>query len=386
MEQLIAWLNTIEIDFFNAEIQRYIIAASIMLVFLMFKRLFCRLLTRVISPMVKRSTNTFDDLLLQSLRKPFELLVIICGMFIALQVLQLPTKPIDFHQFSHALIKTMFTFNIAWVLFNAVAILERTITRWAHHTGSPLDEHLLPFIRKIARSFIVVLALLLVIQNLGYSISGLLASLGIGGLAVALAAKDTLSNIFGSIMILLDRPFRVGDWVKTGDMEGVVEEIGFRSTRIRTFSKTLITVPNNILATTALNNFSRMPKRRIKMTIGVTYDSTPQQMRDAVNRIRTMLEQHPTINQEFMLVNFTNFSASSLDILVYCFTATTNWERYLAAREDVCLKIMDIITELGMEMAFPSQSLYLHNEDQCQEILPHETGANMPHQKKQVAL
>lgn len=382
MEQLIAWLNTIEIDFFDADVQRYIIAACIMFVFLAFKRLFSRLLTRVISPLVNRTANTFDDLLLQSLRRPLEFLVIICGLFITLQVLQLPTKPINFQQFSHALIKTMFTFNIAWVLFNAVAILERTITRWAHHTGSPLDEHLLPFIRKITRSFIVVLALVLVIQNLGYSISGLLASLGIGGLAVALAAKDTLSNIFGSIMILLDRPFRVGDWVKTGDMEGVVEEIGFRSTRIRTFAKTLITVPNNILATTALNNFSRMPKRRIKMTIGVTYDSTPQQMRDAVNRIRTMLEQHPTINQEFMLVNFTNFGASSLDILVYCFTTTTNWEKYLSAREDVCLKIMDIVAELGMEMAFPSQSLYLHNQDQPQQIYAHETTDINHHQER----
>ena len=122
------------------------------------------------------------------------------------------------------------------------------------------------------------MATILAIQNLGYSVSGLLASLGIGGLAVALAAKDTLSNVFGSLMLILDRPFKLGDWIKAGDMEGTVEEIGFRSTRIRTFAKTLITVPNSIIANLPLDNFSRMPKRRIKLTVGVTYATTPAQM------------------------------------------------------------------------------------------------------------
>ncbi len=358
MDQILQWL---ELDFFAISVKQYTLAIAILLLCLIFKRLLSKIITRVISPLVGRTENTFDDLLLQSIRRPLELLVLIGGLFIALQVLQLPTDPINLQQLGQSIIKGLFTFNIAWVLFNAVDILEQTTARWAKRTGSPLDEHLLPFIRKTTRSFIVVLAIVLIIQNLGYSISGLLASLGIGGLAVALAAKDTLSNIFGSIMILLDRPFRVGDWVKTGDLEGVVEEIGFRSTKIRTFAKTMITVPNNIIATTAVNNFSRMPKRRIKMTVGVSYNSSPQQMRDAVSAIRSMLEQHPAINQDFMLVNFTAFSASTLDILVYCFTSTTNWGEYLQAREDVCLKIMDIVADLNMELAFPSQSLYLHD-------------------------
>lgn len=358
MDQLQQWL---QLEFFNISLKQYVLALGILLICLIFKRLLSGLITRVISPLVDRSANTFDDLLLQSLRRPLELLVLIGGLFIALQVLQLPSEPINLRQFGHALVKTLLTFDIAWMLFNAVDILERTIAKWARHTGSPLDEHLLPFIRKTARLFIIFLAAVLVIQNLGYSISGLLASLGIGGLAVALAAKDTLSNIFGSIMILLDRPFRVGDWIKTGGMEGTVEEIGFRSTKIRTFAKTLITVPNNIIANSSLDNFSRMPKRRIKMSVGVTYDSTPQQMRDAIKQIRAMLEQHPAIHQEFMLVNFTDFGASSLDILIYCFTATTNWEKYLEAREDVCLKIMEILAGLGMEIAFPSRSVYVHD-------------------------
>ncbi len=374
MEQLQAWLNSI--DFFSPDMQRYILATVILFIFFIFKRLLSGLLTRFILPLVNRTANNFDDLLLASVRRPLEMLVLIGGLIIALQVLQLPTKPVNFQQAGSALIKTMITFNIAWILFNAVAILESSIARWAQHTGSPLDENLLPFIRKVIRAFIIVLAVVLVIQNLGYSISGLLASLGIGGLAVALAAKETLSNVFGSIMILLDRPFRIGDWIKTDNIEGTVEEIGFRSTRIRTFAKTLITVPNNIIATTSLNNFSRMPKRRIKMTVGVTYASTPGQMRAAVSRIRNMLELHPAINQEFMLVNFTDFSPSALDILIYCFTTTTNWEKYLNAREDVCLKVMDIIAELDMEMAFPSHSVYLHQQDDTRQSVAQPFDSN----------
>ncbi len=230
-------------------------------------------------------------------------------------------------------------------------------------TESTLDDHLLPFIRKGLRTFIVVMMGLMMAQTLGYPISGLLASLGIGGLAVALAAKDSLANIFGSLMIILDRPFQIGDWVQAGEIEGTVEEIGFRSTRIRTFAKTLITVPNSTLTNLSINNFSRMPKRRIKMSVGVTYATTPAQMRDAVAKIRNLLRTHPAIDQEFFLVNFTDFGASSLDILVYCFTRTTVWGEYLDARQDVCLQIMDILEEMGLEIAFPSRTVYLNNQD-----------------------
>jgi MscS family membrane protein len=245
-----------------------------------------------------------------------------------------------------------------------VSLLEHWLSHWAGRTESTLDDQLIPFIRKTLRVFIVFLAILFLIQNLGYSISGLLASLGLGGLAVALAAKDSLSNIFGSIMILLDRPFIIGDWIKAGNLEGTVEEIGFRSTRIRTFSKTLITIPNSVLMNMSIDNFSQMPKRRIKLTVGVTYDTTPAQMRQAVAAIKQMLQEHPAIHQEFFLVNFTDFGVSSLDIMVYCFTTSTVWGEYLDAREDICLKIMEALAEIGLEIAFPSQTLYMHDMDQ----------------------
>jgi MscS family membrane protein len=265
--------------------------------------------------------------------------------------------------FSIAVLKALVIFDVAWFLFNLVDMVDHYLGKWAASTESTLDDHLAPLLRKSLRIFIVIMAGLMTIQTFGYPVTGVLASLGIGGLAFALAAKDTVSNIFGSLMIIFDRPFHVGDWVKAGDLEGTVEAVGFRSTKIRTFAKTLISVPNNIIANMALDNFSRMPKRRIRLTVGVSYDTTSEQMRKAVRRIRKLLKSHPAIDQEFFLVNFTDFGASSLDIMVYCFTTSTVWGEYLEAREDLCLQIMDILENLGLEIAFPSTTVYLRHED-----------------------
>ncbi|HKI51773.1 MAG TPA: mechanosensitive ion channel family protein [Geothermobacteraceae bacterium] len=349
--------------FMNISLGRVAAALGLLLLALLGKKLAGQLFVRVLQPIAARTRSEYDDRMLEALRKPAELLVVIAGLFVAVQVLQLPSEPINLKLFAHALLKMLITFCVGWALFNLVGVLELWLSRWTGSTETTLDDQLLPFIRKSLRAFVVVMAIVMAIQNLGYSISGLLASLGIGGLAVALAAKDALSNIFGSVMILLDRPFSVGDWIKAGDMEGTVEEIGFRSTKIRTFAKTLICVPNNVIANLPLDNFSRMPKRRIKLTIGVTYATTPEQIRTAVERIRELLRTHPAIDQEFWLVNFTDFGASSLDIMVYCFTRTTVWEEYLDARQDLNLQIMDLLEGMGLEIAFPSRTIYLQQKE-----------------------
>ncbi len=359
--------NLLSETFLGITLGRYAAAFGVLVLAITLKKVLSHLFSSVILPIAEKTRNEYDDLFLDGLRRPSEFLVLIGGFFVMIQVLQLPSEPVDIQHFAHAGIKVLVTFDVAWYLFNLVAILDAYLETFVDRTESLLDDHLLPFIRKSLRAFIVFMAMLMVIQNLGYSISGLLASLGIGGLAVALAAKDTLSNIFGSLMIILDRPFHIGDWVKAGDLEGTVEEVGFRSTKIRTFAKTLISVPNNKVADMAIDNFSRMPKRRIKLSVGVTYETTPAQMREAVSQIRQMLKSHPAINQDFMLVHFTDFGDSSLDILIYCFTTTTVWGQYLEAREDVSLKIMEILENLAIEIAFPSRTLYLR--DSAEETL-----------------
>jgi MscS family membrane protein len=343
---------------------QYATALGIVLIAFIAKKVFAFFFTRAILPLAQKTNKELDDRLLNCIKKPAEFLVFLIGLFAAVEVLQLPVEPYDLAKLAAAILKALVILDIAWFCFNLVDLIDHYINKWASRTESALDDHLAPLVRKSLRIFIVVMAALMAIQTFGYPVTGVLASLGIGGLAFALAAKDTVSNIFGSLMIIFDRPFHIGDWVKAGDMEGTVEEIGFRSTKIRTFAKTLISVPNNVIANMALDNFSRMPKRRIKMTVGVTYDATTTQMREAVKQIRELLKTHPAIDQDFFLVNFTDFGASSLDIMVYCFTTTTVWGDYLDAREDVCLKIMETLEGLGLDIAFPSTTVYLRKDEQ----------------------
>lgn len=353
------WLNN---EVLGITLGQYELALGIVLVAFIVKKIFAYIFIKVILPLAQKSKQELDDRFLVCLQKPAEFLIFLGGCFIAAQVLQLPSEPYNVQHFVTALLKGLVIFDVGWFLFNLVDMIDHYLNKWAAKTSSTLDDHLAPLLRKSLRIFVVVMAGLTMMQNFGYPITGVIASLGIGGLAFALAAKDSVSNIFGSMMIIFDHPFQVGDWIKAGEMEGVVEEVGFRSTKIRTFAKTLISVPNNIIANTALDNYSRMPKRRIRLTVGITYATTPTQMREAVARIRELLKTHPAIDQEFFLVNFTDFGASSLDIMVYCFTTTTVWGEYLDAREDICLKIMDILEEMGLEIAFPSTSVYLQRE------------------------
>jgi MscS family membrane protein len=354
--------------FLGIGIGRYALVFGVLLLALILKKVLAHVFTHILFPFAEKTDSRYDDLFLQGIRKPAELLIVIIGLFIGVQILQLPVEPVDVRRFGYALLKILVTFDVAWFVFNMVSLLEAYLGQWVSRTESTLDDHLLPFVRKSLRVFIILLAVLMAIQNLGYSISGLLASLGIGGLAVALAAKDTLANVFGSIMIIVDRPFHIGDTIRSGDIEGTVEEVGFRSTKIRTFDKSLISVPNSIITNLAVNNLSRMTLRRIRFSVGVTYATTPAQMRQAVESIRTMLAAHPALDKESILVRFTEFGASSLDILIQCFTITTVFAEHLEVREDVCLKVMEILEGMGLEIAFPSRTVYLQGKEA--DLLP----------------
>jgi MscS family membrane protein len=205
--------------------------------------------------------------------------------------------------------------------------------------------------------------LLVALQNLHVNVTGLIAGVSIAGAGFAFASQDTLANIFGAVVILLDKPFRVGDWIVAGSEEGVVEEIGFWSTRIRTFAKTQITIPNRQLAGTAINNWSRMPIRRVKMNVGVSYEANAEQMERIVQRIRDVLRSDERIHQDFFLVNFHEFGESSLDIFLYYFTVTTDWAEYMQVRQDMNVAIMREIEEAGLEIAYPTRTVYLRGDE-----------------------
>lgn len=341
------------------------------------------LLRRLIKPFALLATKTdtdVDDQLLAAIEAPMGWIVNMLGIYLAVMVLKLP---LGLERGALMVVKTISLLFVAWLLYNAVDVASLALDRFARATSSEMDDHLVPLVRKVLRIAIILVSLVMIIQQWGYDVTSLVAGLGLGGLAFALAAQQTLSNFFGSIMIFTDRPFKLGDWVKSSHGEGVVEEIGLRSTKIRTFAKTLITVPNADVAATAIENFSEMDKRRINVTIGVTYGTSRAQMEHIVEEIRELLAADEDIDQEFWAVNFTSFGASSLDIMIYCFTKTTNWKEFMDIRQRVYLDIMGIVERAGSSFAFPSQSLYVetpvrmipdHPEPPAPALPPDEDG------------
>ena len=246
-----------------------------------------------------------------------------------------------------------------WLGVRAVNGISEVLATRAGQTKGTFDDQLVPIFRKAAIAFLVITGVVMIVQNLGYSVSSLLAGFGLGGAALAFASKDTVANFFGSIVIFVDRPFQIGDWVEVGSVEGTVETVGIRVTRIRTFANALLTIPNATFTTSPINNWSRMKKRRIKMTVGLTYDTTPDKMRQAVEAIRRIIKNDDRLHQDFYLVNFYDFGPSSLDIFCYLFTRTTNWAEHMQIREEFMLRVMEAMQGLGLDFAFPTTTVHL---------------------------
>jgi MscS family membrane protein len=307
-----------------------------------------------------RTQTRADDMAVQAMIAPVGVLLLLGGAYLAFRILTTGFEQLQ--GTSGVVVKAAVTIIVAWMAFRLADAVAVGFQEMAARTDTKLDDQIVPLLRKAAKVFIGILAFVLVVQNLGYSVSGLLAGLGIGGLAFALAAKDTIANLFGSITILIDRPFRIGDWITLEGADGVIEEIGLRSTRIRTFAKTVVSIPNQGLANATVENHSLMPKRRVKMTVGVTYGTSAGQMRQALQRIEAHLKGHDGIDQEFILVKFTEFGDSSLNIFLYYFTVTTDWTAHLALRQEINLAVMDILGELGLEIAFPTRTVHLIEE------------------------
>jgi len=229
-------------------------------------------------------------------------------------------------------------------------------------TETKLDDQLLPVIRKTIKVIVVSLGSVMLIEKLGYPVTSLLAGLGIGGLAFALAAKDTIANLFGGVTIFTDKPFQIGDAVTISGNTGVIEMVGLRSTKIRTFADTLITIPNQTVANATIENLSALRKRRVKLNVGLTYDSGVQGLRKGLEIIRNVMENHPGV-LEGPYVFFDNFGASSLDIMVYYFTATTVYREYLEIKEEINLQIMEQLAAAGLSFAFPTTTVELANPE-----------------------
>ena len=328
---------------------------------LVIRNLFERILTQYLTGWTKKTRIEWDDLLLESVQKPLGLVVLISFLLLSYTNLQFS---VSINLYLSKILSISLSIAIFWVIYNLIDVFAEYLTHVTGRTENSLDDQLVPLVRKTLRFFIVVLGVIVILQNNGYNVASLIAGLGIGGLAVALAAKDTLANFFGSITIFVDRPFRMGDWIKTSAAEGTVEEVGFRSTRIRTFYNSVVSVPNSSLANSEIDNLGMREFRRLKTILNLTYDTSPEQMEAFVEGIKAIVKANPNFRQDYYEIHFHAFGAHSLDVLVYVFFSVPDWSTELQKRHNFLLEILRLAKALKVEFAFPTQTLHIDSHIQ----------------------
>jgi len=257
-----------------------------------------------------------------------------------------------------------------WAAYRLVDLVAAHFIAIATRTDTKVDDILVPMIRRALKILVIAFGVLFVAQNLDIDVTSLLAGLGIGGLALALAAKDTVENLFGSVTVLIDRPFQIGDWIVMDDLEGTVEQIGFRSTRIRTFYNSLITVPNARLVNAAVDNLGVRRYRRVKCMISIQYDTRPERIEAFCEGIRELIRRHPYTRKDYYMVYFNEFADSSLNVLLYVFHETPDWATELRERHRLFVDIVRLAERLGVEFAFPTQTLHVASAPQAWSTAP----------------
>jgi MscS family membrane protein len=318
------------------------------------------LFVRLVRPLVERSDSDFDDRVLQALLGPARLVLFVFLFTVSSRALGLA---VPVQRVLTGLEKAAAAVAVTWFLLRIVDVIADVTSHRLAARGQAPAVQFVPLGSKTFKAVLIVLAALAAMDSFGFNVTALIAGLGVGGLAVALAAQKTLENLFGGVTLLADRPVQVGDFCRFGDKIGVVEEIGLRSTRVRTLDRTVVTVPNAEFSTLQLENFAVRDMMRLYTVIGVRYETTPDQMRFLLEELRGVLREHPRVSPDPARVRFVGFGSSSLDLEVYAYVTTSDWNEYLAIREELYLQFMDAVERAGSGFAFPSQTLYLGKDD-----------------------
>jgi MscS family membrane protein len=332
------------------------IACGIILVLvILLRHVVTKIIFHHLKKLAAKTESTLDDKLFPALEGPADTLILVLGIFAALTVLPLSGK-VDQLVTNGTRVAVLAV--LTWALVKAGAAVLAHFEEIAHAKQLTVATFM-PLIKKTLLVVAVVLGLLAIAQSLGWPVMGLLGAAGIGGLAFALAAQDTIANLFGSFVVVMDQPFRVGDVVKIATAEGRVEDIGLRSTKIRTAARTLIVIPNKMVASETITNYTRMPQRRVEQTIGLTYDATPDQVQTIAEDIRQLLRGDPGVQTDSILVHFAEYGDCSLNLHIVYFAVDPDWGRHMDLRERINLKIMRAVAARGLEFAFPTQTVLL---------------------------
>lgn len=313
---------------------------------------------------VSKSKSHWDDRLVAAFKGPLGYIVTAGVWFLMLHILHFKGSALSVLTL---LLKLFTSIMLIWLVYRLSEVGTDYLAGLTRKTESTLDDQLVPLLNRAVKMIVVIAGILLTVQNLGFNVFSLLAGLGIGGLALALAAKDTVANFFGSLMILFDRPFQVGDWILVGGVEGTVEEIGFRSTRIRTFYDSVISVPNSEVANAKIDNMGLRQYRRIKTVLGVTYDTPAEKVEAFLEGIKNIIKNNPMTRKDYFHVVFNDYGPSSLNILLYFFLKVPSWADELVERQNVLLEILRLANTLEVEFAFPTQTLHVFDEEPKEE-------------------
>ena len=295
------------------------------------------------------------------LPKPLSLITHAILWYFVGQILLIPQEPVDVRQWVTTALILAVVLAVTFLAWRILDVLSRVATRKSLQTKSRLDDQLIPLARKLFKIVVSIVIGVIMVEKLGYPTTSLIASLSVGGLALALAAKDTVANLFGSIVVFTDQPFQVGDGIKVGAVEGVVEEVGLRSTRIRGLDRTMATVPNQQFTSAAVVNLSERPNRRISFEVGIGYDATAKDMEDFLQALREWLENKDGLKADTVVVHFTQFADSSLTVLVQAMTDAADLATAMVLQEDMMLNVMRLVESHGLEIAFPTRTVHIAN-------------------------
>lgn len=328
------------------------------------------LVARLSNPFIKKYLHQWDNLLplevrgkiLSGLTLPLSLFIM-CGIWFA-GLHFYPPKP-EWHSFLIQPIRFLVGYSFILLLYQALDIFEISIQKRVREERDSLHRQILPYFKKILKILIAMVAVLMVLQSAGFNVTTILASLGIGGLAVALAAKESLKDIFGGLAIIADKPFALGDWIVCGDMEGTVMDIGFRSTQLKTFYDSVITVPNSVIADSVVDNLGRRKARRTRFTLDLTYDTSPEEMEAFVEGVKNIIAANPCTRKDYYQVYFNSYESFSLRVFVNFFLKVSNWDEELLQKQNIYLEILRLGRQLKVSFAFPTQTVEVSR-------LPHE--------------
>lgn len=350
------------------EIWRFLFVFLVILISLVAGRLTRFFLEKKAKHLEAEPGRELLGLILSLVGKPMVLLFFTAGLHVSLLFLKLTP---EVEKMGNAVTRILFIIAFSYLIYRLVDIVDYLLGKWTAKTHSKIDDMLVPMFRKSIRVTIVIIVCLMVAESIsGKPISTLIAGLGIGGLAFALAAQDSIKNLFGSVVILADKPFEIGDRVDIEGYDGPVEEVGFRSTKIRTLEGHLVTLPNSTVANTTVKNIGKRPFIRRVSDITITYDTPPEKVEKAIQIIKEILDSHEGMHPERPpRVYFTDFNDVSLNIkMIYWFSPPNYWE-FQAFNNMVNMEILKRFNEEGIEFAFPTQTIYLANDDKRQLAL-----------------